>query len=191
MNGSPLFPNDPRAGAEFSVDRIYRYKLWRHWGAERDPSKVACFLMLNPSTADEHDLDPTLRRCVNFAKSWSCTGMVVVNLFAVVSADPKILLTQADAVGDVPRLTTLGRTVDNTNVILQEVEESHILMLGWGAFPEAAKRAKEMLDLLPGHNAQPMCLGTTQSGAPKHPLYVASWTPLIPYVCPVTSGAGS
>jgi hypothetical protein len=36
MNGFPLFPNDPRSGAEFSVDRVYRYKLWRHWGGEKE-----------------------------------------------------------------------------------------------------------------------------------------------------------
>lgn len=177
----PLLPNDPRSGAEFSEDRVYRYKLWRHWGPESEPSKVACFCMLNPSTADETDLDPTLRRCVAFAKSWGCTGMVVVNLFAVVSADPKILLTQEDAVGDIPRNTTLGRIVTNTNVILQEVESAHVLMLGWGAFPEAAGRAKQVLEMLEKYGAAPQCLGTTQSGAPKHPLYVASYTPLKPY----------
>jgi hypothetical protein len=110
--------------------------------------------------------------------------MVVVNLFAVVSADPKILLTQADAVGDEPRLTTLGRTATNTSVILQEIEAAQVLMLGWGAFPEAATRAKQMLVLLADHNAQPQCLGTTQSGAPKHPLYVASYTTLVPYEPP-------
>jgi len=183
-----LLPNDPRSGAEFSEDRVYRYKLWRHWGPESEPSKVACFCMLNPSTANENDLDPTLRRCVAFAKSWSCTGMVVVNLFAVVSADPTILLTQEDAIGDTPRNTTLGRIVTNTNIILQEVEQSHVLMLGWGAFPEAVGRAKQVFEMLEKYGAAPQCLGTTQSGAPKHPLYVASWTPLMPYEMPACKG---
>jgi hypothetical protein len=29
--------------------------------------------------------------------------------------------------------------------------------------------------------AHPLCLGTTKSGAPRHPLYVRSDTPLVPY----------
>jgi hypothetical protein len=127
---------------------------------------------------------------VSFAKSWNCTGMVVVNLFAVVSADPKILLTQADAIGDEPRGTTLERVVTNNSVILQEVQHAHVLMLGWGAFPEAVDRAKRALEMisLSSCGIQPQCLGTTQSGAPKHPLYVASWTPLVPYETPACKG---
>lgn len=47
--------------------------------------------MLNPSTADENVDDPTIRRCINFAKDWGYGGMYVGNLFAFRTAYPKEL----------------------------------------------------------------------------------------------------
>lgn len=158
---------DPLRGAEFSLDRRYRYRLWDKWERER----YVCFLMLNPSTADETKLDPTLRRCRGFAKSWGFGGFVVVNLFAVVSADPKILLTHEDAVGDVERMTTIGRTVNNSAVIIEECKNADIVVAGWGAFPEARKRAKDVMEMLDSWG-RIHCFGVTKEGHPKHPLYL-------------------
>ncbi|MGE7694742.1 DUF1643 domain-containing protein [Lysinibacillus sp. NPDC094177] len=45
--------------------RTYRYSLTRVW--EPDKEKVV-FICLNPSTTDENINDPTLRRCIDFAK---------------------------------------------------------------------------------------------------------------------------
>lgn len=169
--------DDGSAGAEFSVDRVYRYKLWRTWGHGR----LVCFLMLNPSTADETDLDPTLRRCRGFAKAWEFSGFVVVNLFAVVSPDPRVLLTQQDAAGDLPRETTLGRVVTNLMVIQDEVQLAGRVVVGWGAFPEARERAERVTRLIRSYGVEPHCLGTTRGGHPKHPLYLASNTALVPF----------
>ncbi|TMF61888.1 MAG: DUF1643 domain-containing protein, partial [Chloroflexi bacterium] len=66
-------------GATFSADRRYRYRLWRRWDGARP---VVAFVMLNPSTADARRDDPTIRRCIGFAKSWGFGGVEVVNLFA-------------------------------------------------------------------------------------------------------------
>ncbi|MGK7951453.1 MAG: DUF1643 domain-containing protein [Xenococcaceae cyanobacterium] len=45
----------------------YRYLLWREWNSQ---SKTVSFIMLNPSRADAEINDPTITRCINFAKSW-------------------------------------------------------------------------------------------------------------------------
>jgi hypothetical protein len=73
------------AGATFSKDRRYRYRLWRSWG---DPELRCVFVGLNPSTADESNDDPTIRKCVGFAKLWGFGAVDVVNLFAFRSTDP-------------------------------------------------------------------------------------------------------
>ena len=83
-------------GATCDARRRYRYRLWREWGAS--PRRVT-FIMLNPSTADERVLDPTIRRCIGFAKAWGFDGVDVVNLFAWRSTDPAALARVADPIG--------------------------------------------------------------------------------------------
>ena len=165
VNGTlPLFSED--GGAEFSPNRSYRYRLWRRWGN----AAPAYFCMLNPSTANETDLDPTLRRCVGFAKSWGCGGIVVVNLFAVVSPDPKVLLAHPDPVG--PR---------NDEVLFAAADSAKTFVVGWGAFPEAKERARAIMPVLMCGDRAAMCLGTNADGSPKHPLYLPKTSDLIPW----------
>jgi hypothetical protein len=78
-------PGGPAKSAVISPCGLYRYRLTRTWDAVR---WSAAFVMLNPSTADAVDDDPTIKRCVGFAKRWGCGGIVVANLFAFRSADP-------------------------------------------------------------------------------------------------------
>ena len=47
----------------------YRYVLTRQ---VRPGPKIATFIMLNPSTADATQDDPTIRRCIGFARQWGC-----------------------------------------------------------------------------------------------------------------------
>jgi hypothetical protein len=82
--------------AVFSPDRAYRYLLIRRW-ALGGPTMT--MIMLNPSTADAHADDPTIRRCVSLARREGCAALEVVNLFALRSPYPKALLAAADPAG--------------------------------------------------------------------------------------------
>src|SRR5689334_19453129 len=74
----------------------YRYVLTRQVGPG---SRRATFVMLNPSTADATNDDPTIRRCIGFAREWGCGRLVVLNLFAFRATDPADLKRAIDPVG--------------------------------------------------------------------------------------------
>ena len=78
------------SGAAFSPCGRYRYKLWRVWDPAR-PLGCVMFLMLNPSTATDNEDDPTIRRCIGYARSWGYGGLYVGNLFAYRATDPRRL----------------------------------------------------------------------------------------------------
>lgn len=147
----------------------YRYRLTRQWGDRSNP--VACvFIMLNPSTADAAKDDPTIRRCISFAKREGCNLLEVVNLFAWRATDPGELPSVGDPVGP-----------DNDFYLRQPYDDKpKVVVAAWGACPFAKDRAEYVLwKLLAGIDV--MCLGTTKAGHPRHPLYVKNDQPLIPY----------
>ena len=154
--------------ATFSEDRVYRYALTRTW----DPGKRrACFIMLNPSTADAEQLDPTVRRCLGFAQSWNCGSLLVLNIFALRSTDPKALYQHDDPVGP-----------DNDAVIEHELRNHKgPVVCAWGAHGQLYARGLEVTRRLRSWGISPLCLGRTQSGEPKHPLYVRAGTSLTSY----------
>lgn len=148
------------SGANFDETKNYRFSLWRIW--DNKELKIL-FLMLNPSTANDETDDPTIRRCVNFAKSWGYGGIVVVNLFSLVSSDPAKLLTVTDSIG-----------VDNDSVILKAAGNAEKIVVAWGAFREARARGEDVLRMLYENGYEVYCLGKTKDGHPKHPLYLRS-----------------
>jgi hypothetical protein len=94
--------------AVFSPDKAYRYRLQRTWG---DSGRHATWIMLNPSTADAMEDDPTIRRCTAFTKAWGLDGLVAVNLFALTRANCASTRTPSGplATGSSPRHCTRGR----------------------------------------------------------------------------------
>jgi hypothetical protein len=142
--------------AELSKNRMYRYRLSRVWS----DGPRATFVMLNPSTADEHSDDPTLRRCIGFARHWGLGGLNVVNLYAFRATQPADLWTAADPIGP-----------DNDRYLKDAGASSEVLVAAWGmhAKPE---RVKEVLSI-PGFDML-TCLRTTKRGHPSHPLYLPS-----------------
>lgn len=138
----------------------YRYTLTRVW----DPTlPVITFVLLNPSTADEAQLDPTLRRCVGFAKREGFGGMLILNLYAFRTKDPKVMMAAPDPIGP-----------DNDRVL---ANVTGTVVAGWGTKAEPA-RVSQAVALLPRLQA----LGVTKKGHPQHPLYVPANAPLIQWV---------
>lgn len=89
---------DERSGATLSMDRKYRYRLWRTW----DPTRpLVAWIMLNPSTADHETNDPTIKKCIKFSQRWGFGGLEVVNLFPYRATNPAELkkLSYFEALG--------------------------------------------------------------------------------------------
>src|SRR4051794_22888220 len=84
----------------FSDCRKYRYVLWRDWtDLLIGDQGYAQFICLNPSTADEVQNDPTIRRCIQFAKDFGCSALCMTNLFAWRDTDPKAMMKVPEPVG--------------------------------------------------------------------------------------------
>lgn len=144
------------SGAILSGDDRYRYRLWRSWG---DGERMA-WVMLNPSTADAAVDDPTIRRCISFAKREGYDGIEVINLYALRATDPKELIVADDPEGP-----------DNEKH-WEEVLHDHsigMVVAAWGAGLKAQipSRALSLWSLGGWY-----CLGKTKSGEPRHPLYI-------------------
>lgn len=144
----------------------YRYVLRRSLGSTTRAYKPCLFIMLNPSTADATFDDPTIKRCIAFAKRENKTHLTVVNLFAYRATDPKVLLTVGDPHGP-----------ENAQFLAAELREhrNDLIICAWGS-NKIAKKAD-----FPRYYPKMMCLGMTADGSPRHPLYVKSDQPLITY----------
>lgn len=156
--------------AEISNCGAYRYNLTRHWGAEGGRRLV--FVMLNPSTADADRDDPTIRRCMHFARREKHDGLHVVNLYAFRSASPKALRGNGDIVGPAndAAIRSAFRQARNT---------TSAVVAAWGAHGTAHGRHLRALTIAREEHIQLQCLGVTASMQPKHPLYIANGQPLI------------
>lgn len=95
----PFFIGDGPSGAVFDPSRKYRFSLWRRWEEDCQWSRMCAFIGLNPSTADESQDDPTIRRCINFCKAWGFGGYVMLNLFGYRATKPEDMYRQSDPVG--------------------------------------------------------------------------------------------
>jgi hypothetical protein len=146
-------------GAMFSPARTHRYRLWRAW--TWSAPRVA-FLMLNPSTADETKLDPTLRRCLGFARAWGYGGFEVINLFALRSSKPSVLYTHKDPVGPA-----------NDAAILDVTLRCALTVAAWGVHGLRLHRGDTVRRMVANAGRPALhVLGLTRNGAPKHPLYL-------------------
>ena len=144
-------------GALFSRDRRYRYRLWRRW----DPARAQiAFCMLNPSTADEHADDPTIRRCIGFAREWGYGGVEIVNLFALRATDPRELMTARDPIGR-----------RNDSYLIETSRRSAAVVIAWGIHGAFRSRGAVARGLL-SPRARLLALGWTREGEPRHPLYL-------------------
>jgi hypothetical protein len=144
-------------GATLSPCRTYRYSLWRVW--EPDKGMVA-FCGLNPSTADETVDDPTIRRCIGFARDWGYGGLYMLNLFAFRTKNPKVMKAAADPVGP-----------ENDATLADYQKKGVLIVAAWGIDGVFKGRADYVLKNVLVHGPL-KCLGRTKDGQPKHPLFL-------------------
>ncbi len=115
------------------------------------------FIGLNPSTADEVEIDPTIRKCIGFAQRWGLHAMCMTNLFAYRATDPRQMMGYHKPVGD-----------DNDRWLVETARQADIVVAAWGVRGEFMGRDAEVLKLLDRVH----CLRLTKAGFPEHPLYI-------------------
>jgi len=158
-------------GAAIDLTGSYRWRLWRQWG---EGDGAVAFVMLNPSTADGTRDDPTIRRCVAFARAWGYARLEVVNLFAWRATDPRELGAVADPVGP-----------ENDRIMREVLSNVSLIVAAWGAGGRAPGRgrwaARDALRLRPNEVLRLItedllrdchALRLTTAGYPSHPLYL-------------------
>lgn len=170
---------------QFSPCRKYRYALWREWAkhvgdlktipfdgelkppghSDWSPSPYLMIVGLNPSTADETLDDPTIRRCVGFAKAWGFGALCMANLFAWRDTKPENMKKAADAAGP-----ECGKW------LCEIAEGAGMILAAWGKHGSFMGRDRTVLGALTALGKPIHCLGTNSDGSPKHPLYIASKT---------------
>lgn len=163
MNVEQTIPKAP-SGAVISEDGMYRYQLWRIWDSGKPLLNI---IGLNPSTADAETNDPTLRRCMDFAKRDGFGGIYLTNLFAFRSPDPFDLQDAADPTGP-----------SNDRYLVETAKQCTEVLLAWGNGGSYLQRDKEVRGLL---KRRCLCLGITGQEQPRHPLYLKGDTPMVPF----------
>jgi hypothetical protein len=161
---------DVRRGAVISECGKFRYRLWREWDSDLP---TCCFICLNPSKADANVDDPTIRRCVSFARREGCGRLEVINLYAFRATDPNDLKNAGFPIG-AKNDTWIDEICNNANKIV----------LAWGGISKQVMARADQIsrDIWAGFpETQTWCLGKTKGGQPRHPLMLAANTPLVEY----------
>lgn len=148
---------DGLATATYDPSGRYRYRWSRVWGEGRR----CVFVMLNPSTATAHQLDPTVTRCVGYARAWGYAALEVVNVFAYRSTDPKALREVADPVGD-----------GNDEALVAAGRAGAVVAAGWGVSGAVSGREASVRRLFADQQIPLSALRLTRDGHPGHPLYL-------------------
>lgn len=147
-----------RSVALFSDCGCYRYSLTREWG----PGARFLYVMLNPSTADERQNDPTVERCERRARALGFDAFRVVNIFAWRATRPEDLKRAVDPVG-----------AGNDTVLLESTGWADRVLCAWGVHGAYLDRGAEVEKMLRTNGNELWHLGLTNAGTPRHPLYVA------------------
>ena len=153
-----------------SACRKYRYTLWRDWDMDlltgcaddaKDLESYAMFIGLNPSTADEDKDDPTIRKCIGFARRWGFAGLCMTNLFAWRATQPKDMKRSENPCGG-----------DNQHHLLQCASDAGIIIAAWGKNGTFRNQDLTVTQWLRSIGVNLHCLRTNLDGSPEHPLYV-------------------
>lgn len=149
-----------RKSAIVSSCGTWRYRLDRSW-ADGEP---LVFIMLNPSTADADQDDPTIRKCAGFARHNGYQGIRVFNLFAFRATKPSLL-------GELGY--SAERIGPENDYYLRSISPYNQVVFAWGSsvarFPWFKQRVREVTGLF--HRREIWCVKQS-GGNPWHPLYV-------------------
>jgi len=167
---------DIKRDAHISDCGRYRYLLSRTWRdsdaspamAHYVPPRQLVFVMLNPSTADAYQDDPTIRRCIGFGRD-EFDMIHVANLYAGRATKPNDLFSMDDPEG--PENLRVWEKIKTSNATL---------ICAWGADRRAKHQSKKFIDFMSGRDLH--CLGITKDGHPKHPLYLKADTQIEPFI---------
>lgn len=159
--------------AAISPCRRYRYSLTRPTAGDR-PGYV-CWILINPSTADEVDNDPTVRRVAGFTESWGFSGFEIVNLFAYRTKDVGHIRAMTLGAGHfreiaIDRVSPVG--LDNLAHIVAAAAGAELVVAGWGAKVWAAGQARRVAVVLGDLGIRLHALTVSRDGYPGHPLYL-------------------
>ncbi len=147
---------------------LFRYGLFRMWDQRNE--KLMQIIMLNPSTADAELDDPTIRRCMGFAKRENYGGIHVVNLFAYRATSPHDMKKADDPIGP-----------SNDHVLracLMYAKAGGLPVLcAWGNHGGYLNRDRWLRAMAKEIGTDLLHLGLTNLGQPKHPLYVKADQP--------------
>ncbi len=144
------------SSAIISEDGQFRVRLLRRWRPERP---LWLWVMLNPSSADQHRNDATIRRLIGFTERGQGGGFIVENLFSFRCTDPGVLASQGYPLGpdcDAAISTSL-------------FECDGPIVCAWGNNAPPA-RSQKILSMIRRAEREPMCLGLTGHRNPMHPV---------------------
>lgn len=142
-------------GAVFSPCRTWRYQLHRCWNPLAPKLNV---IGLNPSTADETQDDPTIRRCISFARDWGYGSLYMTNIFGYRATDPKVMKAFPEPIGP-----------ENNEWLVTTSKECDKSIAAWGTHGNFLNRHKDILELLDDLYVFRL---TKKTGVPEHPLYL-------------------
>ena len=154
--------------AILSDDGRFRFALTRR--VNELGTGQLCWIMFNPSTADDTEDDPTIRRVADFTRRWGFRSLIVVNLLPIRATDP----AEARRWAQETPVTDLQMWAANRLYVEAAGRTSKQVVAAWGVLGGPHTR-----DAIDRHGDQELwALGFNENGQPKHPLYVAKTTKL-------------
>jgi len=143
-----------------SPDGVYRYSLTRVWDASL-PHDL--WIMCNSSTANHEIDDPSVRRCMGFSRRFGSGGFAIVNAYAFKATKPADMWA-AEAAG----VDIVGPENDGWIKAHLMTEQGRVIA-AWGSHPKL-DRVAQVIKIIRAEGREPVCLGTTKDGSPRHPL---------------------
>lgn len=150
----------PSPWATFSPCKRYRYVL--AWPTGLDNDRYALFILANPSTATAEQTDPTVARCIAYAKRWGYGWCRVVNVRAWRETNPKLVPADPLAISEP------GDRALNDDTIQAQAMGAAIVICGWGQL--AGPLGPNVLAYLRAAGVTPHALAVNDDGTPRHPL---------------------